>query len=758
MRRISREGVKATTLTFFVLLGGCASTQQHQQYRIDFLPETVESTSREVSVHDLLSLRDIGGYHGELSVSPDGMLVAVQLQQAMVKDDTYRTEWFVIDIASPNQPIPAGEGGEPILFGEDSGYINGSRVVQKARWSPNGRWFAYRLKRGDKIQLWRSSADGQTQEQLTDNDGNVGDFVWSHDSRYIYYRVGSSRTERAAALQVEGENGYLFDGRFVPYISSKPLFEDASQALNPFFMDHTKSLWTVEVSSGSEREATDGESEIYDVLTAVNPPKDVAAGREIHKSVVAHDGKQFAWLENEDPKTFAGPVPPLTLYAQSVDANLQRCSVPECHGLLDWVLWTMSAEEVIFSRRSGFNDIERVIYAWRPGASDVRTIFRTEDLVDKCEISVHGLICIHESSTTPRKVIRIDPNNGDVTTVVDPNPEFRHIDFSRVETLKWKEEGGAEAHGHLVYPSNYEVGRRYPLVIVQYRSRGFLRGGTGDEYPIHPLATHGFFVLSFDRPDPDNAALARNADRFEREREEWHQFRERKRILSALEVVVEELDGRELIDSNNIGLTGFSDGAETVWYALIHSEKFAAVATSSGGYSQNMYYLFSASSRKKAFAFASGLPAPETGDDSRWKEVVVDFHVDRIDTPILVQVSDQELLWSTSNFGSLMDAGKPIEVYVFPEAYHLKVSPKQRLAVYNRNIDWLNFWLRGVADRNPAKAAQYKRWRALCEQHVANLQRSEDAKVQRRAGDQRCVGDVAANGDGVLPRRTGADD
>src|SRR3546814_7367490 len=49
----------------------------------------------------------------------------------------------------------------------------------------------------------------------------------------------------------------------------------------------------------------------------------------------------------------------------------------------------------------------------------------------------------------------------------------------------------------------------YPLVVVQYDTRGFLRGGTGDEYPIQALAASGFAVLSVSRPIDYATSIAR---------------------------------------------------------------------------------------------------------------------------------------------------------------------------------------------------------------------------------------------------------
>ncbi len=695
------------------LLAGCVKEPQHAHASPVIIPGDMELAPRPISTGDLLSLRDIGGYYGALSVSPDGNHVAFQVQQAMTKDNAYRTAWFVVDVKS-GKYVYAGDGGEPILYGEASGFINGARMAPEAKWSPNGKWFAYQLKRDGEIQLWRSSADGEVQEKLSSNAGNVSVLTWSDSGEHIYFKAGASRAAQAAALHTEGVGGYLFDDRFKPYYSTSPVFADLEMSGAPFFGESAVELWTIDIAHGEERVATETEIETFDRLGTVARPVGLAPERDVRRSSAAPNGKLYAWLENEDPVTFAGPRPPLRLFAYSAGGTEVRCSVPESGGRLTQVFWNSAGDEVLFSRRAGHAFMQREIYAWRPATDKIRTVVRTGDLLDDCEMVAKGLICIHESQATPRQIVAVDLSSGKFTTVFDPNPEFESIQFSRVETLNWTEAGGAEAGGHLVYPANYEEGQRYPLVIVQYRSQGFLRGGVGDEYPIHALAANGFFVLSFDRPDWHDG-LERIADIWERDREEWRDFRERRSALSALEIMIDKLDARELIDPARVGLTGLSDGAETVWYALIHSNKFAVVAASSGGYSQNFYYLVNAKSRTNAFQRAADLPAPETGDDSRWKEIVVDFHVDRINTPILVQVADHELLWSTSNFGSLADAGKPIEVYVFPDEYHVKWQPKHREAVYDRNIDWMNFWLRDVEDPDPAKTEQYTRWRNMRE-------------------------------------------
>src|SRR5690606_38279859 len=102
----------------------------------------------------------------------------------------------------------------------------------------------------------------------------------------------------------------------------------------------------------------------------------------------------------------------------------------------------------------------------------------------------------------PRRLVIIDPTNGDVETLYDPNPGFATLELgSTPQRLAIRTAAGVETYGYLVLPRNRRNRDRVPLVVVTYRCSGFLRGGVGDEYPVYPLAAQGFAVLCFDAPD-----------------------------------------------------------------------------------------------------------------------------------------------------------------------------------------------------------------------------------------------------------------
>lgn len=680
------------------------------------IPLSVETERRSVTPIDLIELRDIGGHSGAISVSPDGKHVAFQIQQGDATTDRYRTGWFVASTTlNSREAVRVGDGGDVLLMGEAAGRITGARLDMNAKWSPDSQWIAYLAKHHGQVQLWRSLRDGSVQEQLTHNAANVMDFTWTADGDRLFFEVGRPRNEIRAASVREGEKGFLFDERFMVNFSTSPLLTEFVQG-DPNGRGHVVGLWVYDLQHAEERLARDQDTASYEALSTSSAALHIDEDRSIRNIVRDRESGAISWLENEEPKKYAGPQPPLVVYALTVNGVEIRCDAPECMGSIGRPMWSPGGEEIYFVRQEGVNGLRRGFYAWNPNKNALRPILNTDDWIINCQAAAGWLVCLHESPTTPRKIVAIDPEDGSMRALVDPNPEFQYFEFTQVEKLEWKEASGVDAAGHLVYPIGYEAGKRYPLVIVQYRSRGFLRGGVGNEYPIHPLAANGFFVLSFDRPNKPTVR-ATIGDVYEREREDWGEdLWERSATLSALEIMVDRLDELGLIDPNKVGITGLSDGAETVWHAMIYSTRFAAASASSGGWSPSWYYLTNSTQREYFYKRSAELLPPGMGGDDRWKRISPEFHTGTIDTPILVQVADHELVLSAATLGALMDAGKPVETYVYPDEYHIKWHPRHKLSVYERSIDWFNFWLRGVESSNVQEVGRYERWRKLRKQ------------------------------------------
>ncbi|WP_129780733.1 Atxe2 family lasso peptide isopeptidase [Peristeroidobacter soli] len=663
--------------------------------------------SAHITAEDLLSLRSIGGTAGTLSIAPDGASMALQVQTPDIAARTYRSEWYVLSL-SGGAPVPVGDGGEPMLSQTDDGMVMGSRVDLTAQWSPDGKWIAYLRKDADEVQLWRSRADGSAQEQLTRSAAEVMDFAWSADGRSLYFEIGRARNAMVAAEQQEGDRGFLIDDRFMPDASRKPLWPRCQRTLASTDAPRAcvTSLRTVDLDR-VERAATAEEQQRYAAIKA--PSNGADASRRIVSYAIQPTQSRSAWLENEKPTEFPGHAAPVTLYADQ-----KRCDADVCHGQLRRLWWR--DDELVFLRREGHAFIQSALYAWSPNKHrPPRLIYRTDDKIDACEIARGQLVCLSEAPTLPQRVVAIDLKSGARRVLFDPNPDFARFDLGRIERLEWHDAFGNPTLGHLVLPPGPPPRKPLPLIIVQYRSRGFLSGGTGNEYPIYPLAAAGFAVLSFDCPidwDQDARLDYRNqlgASAAISLKDSY----ERRMDLTALDIVIDKLDQRGVIDPKRVGITGLSHGADNIDYMLFNSTRFAAAAVS-GAWSRPHYFYLNPNNNYRTEMIKGALSARTAAEvlEHGRKESVV-FNVDKVTAPLLIQTSASELLASLPLHVALLDAGKAVESYVFPDEYHIKWQPQHKLAVAERSIDWFSFWLMGREDSAASKAQQYQRWRKL---------------------------------------------
>ncbi len=657
--------------------------------------------TRTITVDDLLAMRRIGGYRGGLLLSPDAARAAIRRSEVRPESDTYSYSWLVVSLGGGARPLMVGEGGEPVQRPSSAGSINGHPEDPVAAWSPDGAQFAYLAQHGGIIQLWVSDLVGATARPLVATADDVNDFAWSPDGKSVLVTFDATRRlvrEARARALVEG---FRLDEHVSPLTVLAPLSPKSP----------SNEIWQVDVVTGQLRPADADEGLIFqDAKAPARVP-----GHDFAKLVVSSPSSgAVAW--GEPPLDVRqAERPPLHVLATRKKGALEtlRCPSPSCIGQIERIWWSAN-DTVLFVRREGHADSVRGFYAWNIATGAVQALYRSEDALLDCSI-MRGLTlaCLHETVIQPRRIVALDLRTANMETLFDANPEFRDISFTPIERLDVRDKSGHESFAHLVYPAGFRENTKYPLAIVQYRSNGFLIGGTGDEYPVHVLAQHGFFVLSVDRPE--HRALEARLPSEEVQRRTESDYTEQTSKQVALEILIDRLSARGLVDTRRIGITGLSDGAETVFWGLTYSKRFACAAVSSPPVDPLNWELASATMRQRLRG--SGVRSPndprEPFGRAWWHRSSARYHLDRFNVPLLMNLGESEALAGAPLHASLSDLGRPVETYIYPGEHHIKARPSMRRAVYARNLDWLDFWLRRVEDPAPAKAAQYVRWRAL---------------------------------------------
>ena len=680
-----------------------------------FASPTVEKEI--ISVEALTTISDIG----PMAVSPDGSYVSYRVITPNVEDNAYITEWYYVRTDGRSKPSSLGLGGDTVLSlgaaGKRSGQIASSNIV----WSPDSTWFAYTLHENGETQVWRSDVGRPGRTQVTQSVGDVDGVQISSDGTKLFYAFGRDRAERSSKDQLDSRVGYR--------VQHPPVYSVEHGALWPRCTSETTkwrevestrlcalSVRVVDLSNNSERQATNDEAQSF-----FNARR--SSQNRIRSS---SDGIWTASFENFDAEKYTGFSTPKRLVAVKGDEVIP-CTSDACKTQRPVGIWwrdVKGQQELIFLVRDGFNHTMHSVYAWTPGKSEVRTVLRTEDTFHECELVRERLICGREGWTVPRQIVSIDLGTGDVSTLVDVNERFGAIRFTTVEKILGEDAYGNPSHAHLVYPISYAPDKRYPLVIVQYRSRGFLRGGVGDAYPIHVMAQRGLAVLSVDMPEDEEAMFTIDnvADLYARDLE--YRILERG-PATAIESMVDALVARRIVDPDRVGITGISAGSMTLDSAILE-RNYAAAATPTShsipmGLSGSTSQAWNDAMNYELF---QSQPYTIRGIQARSKYSIA-ASASSIDTPILFQVSDREFNLTEQNYLALEAAGKPVEMWIFPDEYHVKWQPAHRYNVYRRNLQWFLYWLKGEEVDDPVDPEQYVRWHLLREQHESNLTKLE---------------------------------
>lgn len=637
------------------------------------LAESAVAQSAGVSIDDINALADFPANRNGLSLSPDGAQVAFITRTRDETRNLYVHRLHVLDLTTPYRTRMIAEAGDIILSFEN-GRSSGVGIDRAPLWSPVGDWIAFIAEHDGRAELWRVRPNGHSLSRVAGAVADVSHFAWSEDGRALLVREKTSRAELDQQRRESVRLGFNADRLFAPIFSLGLQIDENAGAI-------ARSISMRDLRGTPANHAN------------FNP-----------------DTREAAWIASRQEQTQAFR-PRLGLFAEHQGAP-RLCEHEACEGQLTGA-WRLPDGRVAFSRQIGHNGVLTEIAIWAPETDIVSSLRQHEDRLRHCVLAHVGLVCIADAPLSPPQLVLIDLDSGDERTLFDPNPNWANRRLPQVERLDIANSDGLASFAHLVYPLDYVEGRRYPLVIVQYRSRGFLRAGVGGEYPILPLSARGYFVLNVERPEDLTRADRAGAQDLLLQQE--LDGSERRIKLEALQRLLAIIEARDLIDTSRIAITGMSDGAETLYHALGHWPVFAAAVSSSPPTDSASWWLNSR--RFRELRAAGGLTAPwsdpATPWNAWWRDASAANHVSALRTPLLLNLADSETLLAMPLIARLQERELPYDLYVYPGAYHNKWRPQQIRAAQNRAIAWIDLWLNDIDTPDPDEPTRAARWRAM---------------------------------------------
>src|SRR6185295_11446809 len=154
--------------------------------------------------------------------------------------------------------------------------------------------------------------------------------------------------------------------------------------------------------------------------------------------------------------------------------------------------------------------------------------------------------------------------------------------WGEARSLHWPSDGRA-AQGWLLYPRDYDPGRRYPLVVSVHGGPAAARTPSWPRpsFDVTLLASQGYFVLF---PNPRGSLGWGEA--FTRANVKDFGYGDLRDILAGVDEVVKTAP----IDTNRVGITGWSYGGYMTMWGLTQTQRFRAAVAGAGIANWQSYY------------------------------------------------------------------------------------------------------------------------------------------------------------------------
>lgn len=643
-------------------------------------------------IAEIIQVTEITG----LTASPDGRFVAFRTEQGRLDTNSYVLNWHVADLAQGTVAAVAG-GGRPIY--SEPGIV----APETAFWSPDSRFIHYRGLVDEAIGVWRAAVDATGARLIFEDEANVEALSMAPGGELVV-TLGPSRHEIRSAERSEYDQGILVDHTVALNQNLfRGAFVNGRLASQRIAGEWFSRVGLLSDAPRRQRLIDMRNLTVSEPLPAPPAPAPPALG--VFPSI-------SAWSAAGDKATaFRDGSGSRVEVSRGAGGRTIQCTASACRAQrIVAMAWRPGRDEVILTTQD--LHLGQTLHAWKPATGEMRLVTRSEGLLSggrqshlPCAFTAVAAVCVTAAATSPPQLERIDLDSGERRPLFDPNSQLRASRMPRAERLAWSSSDGQSFTGILLLPPERRPGR-LPLFLTYYSCGGFLSGGVGDELPLLPLASAGMAVACINSAPSDRLEDA--VGRYQTG-------------LQAVRSLVPRLNEQGVADPRRVGMAGLSFGSEVTMWTAMHSDLLAAAAIASTQ-SEPAHYWYNAVRGRSQPALMRriwGLGAPDETPEE-WRRQAPALNVERLRAPLLLQLPEQEARSVIELYARLTNSSTPAELYVFPEAAHIKVQPRQRMAAHRRYYDWFRYWLQGYSDPDPLRADQYRRWDGLAERQRAS--------------------------------------
>jgi len=656
----------------------------------------IAQTNRAMTYDDIMSLKTVGS----TAVSPDGKQALYTLSYADMKANERRNEIWIVSTEKGADGLP---NARPRRF--TSGKNDGS-----PQWAPDGQTVAFISTRdageAAKPQIYLIYAFGGEAEKLTDSKNGVSSFVWSGDSKRIAYVAQRPLTEVEEKKQKDKDDAQVVDANFrftglwVIDVESKKASEIVKNdwvVSDPQFSPDGKRL---SFTAHPTPKADDGS--LGDIYIANSDGS--GSARKLYDNPGPDSGARWSpdgkWISFSSRDAKMGTLGFQRLYIVSAEGGVPRAVAPGYDNNVPAVVWSRDGATLYFS---GSSHTTSQIFSVPAAGGEVKPISSGQAVIAGISFATDAGKVVFTSSDIQRPAdVYVSPlSNFNPVKLTDHNPQISGIALGRGEVIRWKSKDGMEIEGVLIYPVNYQAGKRYPTIATIH---GGPSGVWTQAFPstygnyAHVWAGKGWVVFM-----PNVRGSSGYGEKFLMANyRDWGGG-----DYQDIQTGLDELVKRGLSDPDKMGQTGWSYGGYMTAWTLTQTNRFKAVMVGAG--LTNMFSMYSTNDLQRVLESYFGA---EPWDDleAYWTKSSAMAHIKKAKTPTLILHGQQDqrvpIGQAQELYMGLRKNDIPAQLVFFPREGHGLQEPRHQLDKMKREYAHFAKYVLGVEEKDEKKETQ----------------------------------------------------
>jgi len=567
------------------------------------------------------------------------------------------------------------------------------RAESDIAWSPDSRRIAFisdALKPGQS-QLYLEGAPGQPAKRLTDVKGTLASPKFSPDRKTIAVLFTENAPRAAGPLVAEvPETGEIKDAFFEQRLAVVDIATGKLRQVSPadtyvYQYDWAPDGLNFVVSSAlgnGDNNWWIAELSILDATSGLMKPL-YKPSLQVSYPAWSPDGKSIAFIEGlmSDEDSVGGDI-----FLIPATGGKPQNLTPERKTSASWLTWTSDGKIVAGEFAQGKSSI----ISLDPASIEIDSLYSGADHVTlgtwgpSASVSNDGKVsaAIRSSFSAPPEVWA--GPNGAWRQITQRNKGVAAA-WGEAKSIRWKLDP-YEVQGWLIYPANFDPTKKYPLIVEVHGgpSAAVLSSWPGSGDFGMALAASGYFVL---QPNPRGSFG--NGEAFTRANVKDFGYGDLRDVLGGVDEAIKIAP----IDSNRLGITGWSYGGYMTMWAVTQTNRFKAAMAGAGIANYQSYY-----GENKIDQWMIPFFGKSVYDDPEVyaRSSPITF-IKKAKTPTLVIVGDSDGECPTPQSYEFWHALKTLNVetqlVVYEHEGHMFIKPEHRRDRIRRTVAWFDAYL-----------------------------------------------------------------